>query len=55
MGAPTGSGKTVCAELAILRMFVQNPEGHCVFITPREAQTHQVYSKVGIMIIDLAN
>lgn len=55
VGAPTGSGKTVCAELAILRMLVQNPEGHCVFITPREAQTHQVYSKVGIMIIDLTN
>ncbi len=45
VGAPTGSGKTMCAEFAILRMFMQNPDGHCVFITPREAQTHQVCSK----------
>jgi Lhr-like helicase len=36
IGAPTGSGKTICAEFAILRLFSQNPEGRCVYITPLE-------------------
>ena len=34
IGAPTGSGKTVCAELAVLRMLSNSPDGRCVFITP---------------------
>uniref|UniRef100_A0A8B9SQV2 Activating signal cointegrator 1 complex subunit 3 n=1 Tax=Anas platyrhynchos TaxID=8839 RepID=A0A8B9SQV2_ANAPL len=37
VGAPTGSGKTICAEFAILRMLLQNSEGRCVYITPMEA------------------
>uniref|UniRef100_A0A672SBI8 Activating signal cointegrator 1 complex subunit 3 n=1 Tax=Sinocyclocheilus grahami TaxID=75366 RepID=A0A672SBI8_SINGR len=37
VGAPTGSGKTICAEFAILRMLLHNSEGRCVYITPIEA------------------
>uniref|UniRef100_A0A672R3C1 Activating signal cointegrator 1 complex subunit 3 n=1 Tax=Sinocyclocheilus grahami TaxID=75366 RepID=A0A672R3C1_SINGR len=37
VGAPTGSGKTICAEFAILRMLLHNSEGRCVYITPMEA------------------
>lgn len=43
VGAPTGSGKTICAEFAILRMLLQNSEGRCVYITPMEALAEQVY------------
>ena len=37
VGAPNGSGKTVCAEFAILRLItiLQN-ESKCVYVTPKE-------------------
>lgn len=44
VGAPTGSGKTICAEFAILRMLLQNSEGRCVYITPMEALAEQVWN-----------
>mmetsp|Transcript_34715 Transcript_34715/g.87733 ORF Transcript_34715/g.87733 Transcript_34715/m.87733 type:complete len:2149 (+) Transcript_34715:158-6604(+) len=34
LAAPAGSGKTVCAEFAMLRMFTERPDGRCVYITP---------------------
>ncbi|KAL7542850.1 hypothetical protein ACHAXR_012148 [Thalassiosira sp. AJA248-18] len=34
LGAPTGSGKTTVAEIALLRMKNQNPKGKCVYIAP---------------------
>ncbi|EGD81008.1 ASCC3L1 protein [Salpingoeca rosetta] len=34
VGAPTGSGKTVCAELAMLRSFSQNPNAKCIYVAP---------------------
>ncbi|KAL0083538.1 Sec63 Brl domain-containing protein [Phycomyces blakesleeanus] len=34
IGAPTGSGKTVCAEFAILRMWNQQSKGRCVYVAP---------------------
>ena len=37
VGAATGSGKTICAEFAVLRMLSQNPDGKCVYVTPMEA------------------
>uniref|UniRef100_A0A8B9LFR2 U5 small nuclear ribonucleoprotein 200 kDa helicase n=1 Tax=Astyanax mexicanus TaxID=7994 RepID=A0A8B9LFR2_ASTMX len=43
VGAPTGSGKTICAEFAILRMLLHNTEGRCVYITPMEALAEQVF------------
>lgn len=41
LGATTGSGKTICAEFAILRLFSdeklrENPEPKCVYVTPKE-------------------
>lgn len=34
IGAPTGSGKTVCAEFALLRHWSSNPTGRAVYIAP---------------------
>ena len=52
IGAPTGSGKTICGEFAILRMFSQNPDGRCVYVTPLEPLAQQVKAKKlkGILI-----
>ncbi|KAG6325404.1 hypothetical protein E4U44_005144 [Claviceps purpurea] len=36
VGAPTGSGKTVCAELAILRLWTQEAAGRAVYIAPQQ-------------------
>lgn len=36
IAAPNGSGKTACAELAILRHFDNNPDAKCVYVTPME-------------------
>jgi pre-mRNA-splicing helicase BRR2 len=41
LGASTGSGKTICAEFAILRLFSneklkENSEPKCVYVTPKE-------------------
>lgn len=37
IGAPTGSGKTLCAELAIFRLLKHNPTKKCVYIAPLKA------------------
>ena len=42
VGAPTGSGKTIVAEFAVLRMLAQNPEARCVYVTPKESLAEQV-------------
>ncbi len=34
LGAPTGSGKTIVAEIALLRMKRDNPKAKCVYIAP---------------------
>lgn len=34
--APTGSGKTVCAEFAILRLFSKDPGAKCVYVAPKQ-------------------
>ena len=36
IAAPTGSGKTVCAEFAILRSLNENPTGKMIYIAPVE-------------------
>ncbi|KAH9520256.1 hypothetical protein Btru_060375 [Bulinus truncatus] len=43
VGAPTGSGKTICGEFSILRMFSQNTEGRCVYVAPLDALAQQIY------------
>lgn len=40
VAAPTGSGKTICAEFAVLRMLEKGPENggtRCIYIAPIEA------------------
>lgn len=37
VGAPTGSGKTVVAELAILRVFKNNPSSKVIYVAPLKA------------------
>ena len=37
IGAPTGSGKTICAEFAILKAFSNSPDSRCVFVTPKQS------------------
>ena len=37
IGAPTGSGKTVCAELCMFRAFSQSPDIKVVYIAPLKA------------------
>ncbi|WKY06658.1 hypothetical protein Q1695_006668 [Nippostrongylus brasiliensis] len=37
IGAPTGSGKTLCAELAMFRLLQNNPGKKCVYIAPLKA------------------
>lgn len=36
IAAPTGSGKTVLAELAIMRMLTESKQGRCVYIAPTD-------------------
>lgn len=54
VGAPTGAGKTICAEFAILRLFsqkeqeaadegVQEVEARCVYVTPNQELADNVY------------
>ncbi|KYQ56449.1 Activating signal cointegrator 1 complex subunit 3 [Trachymyrmex zeteki] len=37
LGAPTGSGKTIAAEIAMFRVFKQNPDQKVVYIAPLKA------------------
>lgn len=37
VGAPTGSGKTIMAELAMLRVFRQTPNKKIIYIAPLKA------------------
>mmetsp|Transcript_17823 Transcript_17823/g.25189 ORF Transcript_17823/g.25189 Transcript_17823/m.25189 type:complete len:2374 (+) Transcript_17823:76-7197(+) len=41
--APSGSGKTVCAEFAILRMLVTNPDGKCVYVAPKDEVANNTF------------
>ena len=44
VGAPTGSGKTTIAEFAVLRLFLQDPEGRCVYLVAKDALAQIVYN-----------
>jgi replicative superfamily II helicase len=37
VGAPTGSGKTIMSELAILNLIKENPKKKTVYIAPLKA------------------
>ncbi|VDP05372.1 unnamed protein product [Soboliphyme baturini] len=45
IGAPHGSGKTLCAELAMLRLFNNNPNGRCVYVAAVESLARLVYER----------
>ena len=49
VGAPTGSGKTICAEFAILRMLQQTPGGRAVLdaVAAGEQATKEWRAKFG--------
>ena len=60
IGAPTGSGKTVCAELAIMRLFSNKQDARCVYVTALEdlAQLRykewvQTFGRLGKNVIKL--
>lgn len=44
IGAPTGSGKTVCAEFALLRHWSQGNNGRAVYIAPFQELVDQRYA-----------
>ena len=53
VGAPTGSGKTVCAEFALLRLWSKPNNGRCIYIAPFQevvdlqvAQWRQKFGKI---------
>jgi len=41
--APSGSGKSACAEFAIMRMLVNDPQGKCVYVAPKEETSLNTY------------
>ena len=51
VGAPTGSGKTICAEFAILRMFSASPDAKCVYVTPLPALAEEVCHMMKLVIV----
>ena len=60
IGAPTGSGKTVIAEMAMLRLFSSNAEARCVYVTPMDALAdnsyaawHSRFSELGLKVVIL--
>jgi pre-mRNA-splicing helicase BRR2 len=41
--APSGSGKTACAEFAILRMLTTTSDGKCVYVAPSDEIAQPIY------------
>ncbi|KAK6737851.1 hypothetical protein RB195_020139 [Necator americanus] len=62
IGAPTGSGKTLCAELAIFRLLQKYPEKKCVYIAPLKALVRERVSdwrekfekKLGYKVVEVS-
>lgn len=51
--APAGSGKTVCGEFAILRMFSTESHGKCVYIAPGEDSAELMFESWRKIFADL--
>ncbi|XP_055327556.1 U5 small nuclear ribonucleoprotein 200 kDa helicase-like [Paramacrobiotus metropolitanus] len=46
IGAPTGSGKTICAEFAILRLFSQDPDNaRIVYVAPLQEIAENIHKE----------
>ena len=55
LGAPTGSGKTISAELAMLRLFTHHPEQRVVYIAPLKALVRERLDDWGNKLCPLLN
>lgn len=61
LGAPTGSGKTIAAEIAIFRIFKHFPKGKIVYIAPLKALVKEriddwskrIGEKLGKIVVEL--
>ena len=61
LGAPTGSGKTIAAEMAMFRVFNTNPKGKIVYIAPLKALVREriedwkirLEQKLGLKVVEL--
>jgi len=60
IGAPTGSGKTVCAEFALLRLWTESADARAVYVTPfqelvdqRVADWTEKFGKLGKEVVAL--
>lgn len=61
LGAPTGSGKTIAAEMAIFRVFNTYPSGKVVYIAPLKALVreriddwkHRLEQRLGRKVVEL--
>lgn len=61
LGAPTGSGKTIAAEIAMFRVFKQLPKGKVVYIAPLKALVRErmddwknrLQEKLGKIVVEL--
>ena len=61
LGAPTGSGKTICAEIAIFRLFRDQPKKKVVYIGPLKALVRErvddwkkkLVQKLGKKVVEL--
>ncbi|KAJ1439332.1 Sec63 Brl domain-containing protein [Ochromonadaceae sp. CCMP2298] len=57
--APAGSGKSACAEFAILRLFKKDPAARCVYVSPRQEVAEATYrdwlprlgEKLGVSVV----
>lgn len=45
VAAPSGAGKTLCAEFALLRLFGKNPDARAVYIAPQPEVCRQRYDE----------
>lgn len=44
IGAPSGSGKTIIAEFAVLRLFSQQMDGRCVYLVSKDSVADVVFN-----------
>jgi len=44
--SPTGSGKTTCAELALLRQFQTDPGAKCVYLCPKDEMLDALHAQL---------
>lgn len=61
LGAPTGSGKTIAAEIALFRVYNTNPNGKIVYIAPLKALVRErvddwrkkIEKKIQLKVVEL--